>query len=1202
MTRRAMLWLILMMTALPSRGEGSGGMSFFNLTSDEVKIDSVLPVFRYAHPIGYHYMDSCYTVAIEYPEFIDMSEGDVLRYQQLSGAPLGALPEIAHSISVNRKFGSLQIAFTPIVFRHGKYQKLVSFALKVTATKREGSSLRTAARRTETEGYATQSVLGSGQWVKISVTSTGIHQLTDDLIREAGFSDPSKVKIYGYGGAKQPELLTADYVLQTDDLKELPTCTVSGKRLFYGYGPVSWSATHQRIRNPYATYGAYFLTENDAAAKTLSWEEFLATYYPLEQDYCSLYEVDDYAWFHGGRNLYDAKILPTGRATSYTLSSMGKSAVGSLTVCVSAYTTTQGASVSVALNGSSLGKINISTSGTYDKMKTAVSTFTVSNLQASNQVTLTPNSNCGTVRLDYISTYAQEPKAAPTASQDFPVPTIMGAIQNQNRHGDPAADMVIIIPTSQKVRAQAERLKAIHAEKDGFRTNIVPANELYNEFSSGTPDANAYRRYMKMLYDRATSADDMPRYLLLFGDCAWDNRMISSAWKNYSPDDFLLCYESENSYSNTDCYVSDDYFCLLDDGEGGNITGGDQTDVGVGRITARTAEEAKTYVDKVKSYINNEQAGAWQNQLCFMGDDGNDNKHMDDANTVATMVESTYPSLTVKRIMWDAYTLVTSATGNTYPDVSRLIKQQMKQGALMMNYSGHGRADAMSHEYVLRLTDMKESTSLRLPMWLTASCDIMPFDSQEDNFGESALFNNNGGAIAFYGTTRTVYQPQNRRMNISFTRHVLDKDDSGKPYPIGEAVRKTKNELVTTGTLVGYDAAGNPKYEKDTSINRMQYSLLGDPALRLAIPTQQIEVQSINDITTTSDQKATIPAGSTATVKGRILTDDGETDTNYNGTVTGLVRDVTEEITCRLNNTSSEGASVPYVYYDRPNTIYNGSNKVTKGEFTLTFAVPMDISYSDLDAQINLYAINDDKSLEAHGVCNKLSMNGTAEQSSSQRGPSIYCYLNTPSFENGGEVNTTPYFVAELNDENGLNVSGNSIGHELQLIIDNESSKTYPLNDYFTFDFDSYTKGKVEFSIPQLDYGTHKLKFRAWDVLNNSSTTELTFNVVKSLEPVFATVSCSPNPATTSTRFRIVHDRIGTEMQVRLDVYDTSGRHLWTHSESGVPSDNTYSVDWDLTVDGGRRLNTGLYLYKLSISSEGSSYVSKANKLIILKK
>ena len=1180
-----------LLTCLPTSAQ-----QFFNLTAQEVRIDSVLPVFNYTHQLGYDYGDYTYRVAIDYPEFIPMSDADVKKYEQLSGTPLSELPEITLSTSVNRKKGVLHVAFVPLVFRNGQYQKLVSFQLKVLPERKQP----TATRRAATDRYAANSVLASGRWVKISVPSTGIYQLTDALLQQAGFSDQSKVKIYGYGGAMQPELLTADYVTSTDDLKELPTCWVNGKRLFYGVGPVSWTSNHQRIRNPYSTAGYYFLTESDATPQTLSWEAFLSTYYPLDDDYCTLYETEDYAWFQGGRNLYDSRVLTTGQGNAFTVPSTGTSSTGTLTVMVSSQSSQSG-SVSVSINGTTVGNIPTSQVTTYDKMKTASQTFTVTNLKAENEVRLTPNANSGTVRLDYISIYANKPKTAPNGSQDFPAPSYVGAVGNQNRHADSAADMVIIIPTSQKLMGQAVRLKSLHEQVDGFRVNIVTANELYNEFSSGTPDANAYRRYLKMLYDRAATEADMPRYLLLLGDCAWDNRMLCPEWKSYSPDDFLLCYESENSFSQTKCYVSDDFFCLLDDNEGGNILKSDQTDAGVGRIPARTAEEAASYIDKVVNYTHNQEAASWQNLICFMGDDGNDNQHMEDADQVATMVETNYPDLVVKRIMWDAYNLSSSSTGNTYPDVARQVKQLMQQGALIMDYSGHGSPTSISHEVVLKLKDFQTQTSMRVPLWITASCDIMPFDGQEDNIGESAIFNKKGGAIAFYGTTRTVYQPENLRMNLSFTNHVLRTDESGKPYPIGEAVRLTKNELITTGVIVGYDKNGNPQRLTDKSENRMQYSLLGDPALRLAIPTEKIEIETINDTPLTEGTLLNIKAGSTAKVTGRILDKNGQTNTGFNGFVTGLVRDVQEKVTCRQNRTDPvDGSTTPFVYYDRPNTVFNGSNTVTNGEFTFTFAVPMDIKYADQDALINLYAVNNEKTLTAHGRCNSLALNGTSEHSSTEQGPDIYCYLNSESFTNGGDVNTTPYFVAELNDENGINASGNGIGHDLLLIIDGNVATTYTLNDYFNFDFGSYTKGKVGYSIPKLSYGQHKLQFRAWDVLNNSSLTELKFNVVKGLEPVFVDVECSPNPARTSTTFRIIHDRTGTEMDVKLDVFDTSGRHLWTYSENGVPTDNTYTVNWDLTVDGGHQLHTGLYLYRLSISSEGSTYATKAKKLIVI--
>ena len=1190
-TKRTIACTLLLIVCLATSAQ-----RFFNLTAQEVRLDSLLPVFTYSQVVGERYADSTYTINIVYPEFIDMSKTDILRYQQLSGRPLGTLPTVEQSMSVSRKQGILHVSFVPLVYRNGKYQKLVSFMLQIKGHAKK--RLRNTRRADMTERYASSSVLATGKWAKIRIPSTGIYQLTDEFIRKAGFSNPSKVKIYGYGGALQPEKLTGDYLTVTDDLDELPTCTVDGKRLFYGIGPVTWSDTYKRIRNPYSNYGHYFLTEDDDAPLSVSWEEFLSMYYPEADHYCSLYEKDDFAWYSGGRNLYDAALLYSDKTYKYTVASTGTSANGRLTVALSGLGT--GGYVSVSLNGTEVGKVNIPAVGSYEKMRTAEATFTVNNLQASNEVTLTPDANVPNVRLDYISTYATEPVAIPDTKQAFPDPEYLYHITNQNHHGAKAADMVIIIPTTQKLLAQAQRLKALHEQRDGLRVNIVPADELYNEFSSGTPDTNAYRRYLKMLYDRAETDADMPRYLLLLGDCAWDNRMLSKSWQSYSPDDFLLCYESDNSYSEINSFVSDDYFCMLDDEEGGSLLTSDQADIAVGRIPARDASNAANFIDKIEEYISNKQAGAWQNQLCFMGDDGNNNIHMADADSIARLVENRYPDFVVKRIMWDAYNRVSSSTGNTYPDVTRLIKQQMQQGALLMSYSGHGGPGSLSHEYVMKRVDFETAASQRLPLWFTASCDIMPFDSQEDNIGETAIFNDKGGAIAFYGTTRTVYQTQNRLMSLSFINRVLSKDSNGDPLPIGEAVRLAKNELITTGVLLGYDSNGHEIRATDRSVNRLQYALLGDPALRLAMPTKNLQIEAINDIPLTDGTTITARAGATVKVTGRVLNDDGETDTSFNGTMTAMVRDAKELITCRLNNTGSDGAQTAFVYEDRPNMLFSGSDQVIAGEFSFTFAVPKDIKYDDKSSLINVYAVNNAQDEEACGRSTSLILNGKAEEGGSEIGPSIYCYLNSETFSNGDAVNTTPYFVALLNDEDGINASGSGIGHDMQLIIDGSAATTYCLNDYFTFDFGSYTKGEVGFSLPALSYGSHLLQFRAWDVLNNSTTVQLNFRVEKGLEPHIVDVECSPNPAKTSTTFRVIHDRMGSEMDVKLDIYDTSGRHLWSHSESGVSTNNSYLINWDLTTNSGSRLGTGLYLYKVSISSDGSSYTSKAKKLIVL--
>ena len=1145
---------------------------YVNLTAQQVRIDSLLPVYTYQKQLGSHYADSIWHVSIEYPLFIDMSSADVKRYRQVCGEPLPAWPEVSQSVEVARKRGVLEASFVPLVFRNGKYQKLVSFKLNVTAT----PVARTRADRSAKDRYASHSILQSGTWAKISVPKTGFYQLTDALIKKAGFSDPSKVKLYGYGGALQPERLTGDYLVETDDLEEVPTCVIDGRRLFYGVGPVNWetATTTTRIRNPYSSAGYYFLTESeDGEPLSISQEDFVAAHYPTANDYHDLYEVDDFAWYHGGRNLFDKTLFSIDSPRSYSLFANGDT--GTLSV---ALTYDGSISATVAVNDSVIGTISRKASlDSYTEAEENITDFPLTNLKVGeNTVTITQTSGAN-LRLDYLSLTLDAPKTMTNLqASDLPVPDYLYLIMNQDHHADGAVDMVIIIPTNQQVVSEAERIKAWHEEHDGMRVRIVPADELYNEFSSGTPDATAYRRYMKMLYDRATTEKDQPSYLLLFGDGAWDNRMLCADWDSYDPDDFLLCFESENSFSHVNCYVSDDFFCLLDDEEviqeGSSYKG--KPDVAVGRYPARTLEQAKVLVDKTLSYAINEHAGPWQNVICMMGDDGNSNSHMITADRVATLIENNYPGYQVKKIYWDAYQRVSSATGYSYPEATRQIKQQMADGALFMNYNGHGAPYAFSHELVMKLADFEASTTTRLPLWLTASCDIMPFDGQEDNIGETVMLSQRGGGVAFFGTTRTVYANYNEAMNLAFTNYVLTPG-----ITIGEAARQAKCDLVSTG--------------RDTSPNKLQYTLLGDPALPLACPQAQVVVDSINGQPVGSP--VTLGAGSTATVTGHIVRGK-ETATNFHGVVSATVRDAEETIVCKLNDTSSQGAETPFVYTDRTKTLYQGSDSVSQGVFHFTFAVPKDISYTDGSGLMTLYAVNNDKTETAHGLTDSFLLSDSGIATNDSIGPSIFCYLNSRSFSNGDKVNATPYFFAELYDESGINASGSSIGHDLELVIDGETSRTYNLNDYFTFNFGDYRSGTVSFSIPELSYGTHNLQFRAWDVLNNSSVSRLSFQVADDSSSGNMNVICTKNPAWDQTTFIITQSMVGSDIDLMMEVFDLSGRQLYKRETKGATTNGSYVLNWNLSLSGGSFLSTGVYLCRFTVGG-----ASKTVKLVILK-
>ena len=1177
--KRKILVFLLLLLAVSAHAQKQ---RFFNLTVEDVTIDSLLPHFTYAIPIGENYADSVYQLEIRYPEFLDMSSADIARYNALSGAPLPTLPEIQQQMVVERKKGILEFSLVPIVERNGKKQFLVSFMIALTSKPRNARQVRAnrAASTGSTQLYAAHSVLSSGKWAKIRVPANGIYNLTADVVRRAGFSDLSKVRIYGYGGNLQNEKISSAYLKEFDDLKEVPSCLIGGKRLFYGRGPVSWDSNTAvvRTRNHYSNYGYYFITESTEAPLTIDADAFLASVYPTADDYHSLHEVENYSWFPGGRRFFENTPIPLGKSQTYTFKNETKATNRTFAIGVSAgkgRTTVQ-----VEVNGAKKDELRLYT-GEFDFGAEVERIYTLAGQNDVDSIKITTLSG-GPARLDYVSMTYDKPRSAPNLAEGtFPVPEYVHNITNQDLHSHTPVDLVIIIPTSQKLLKQAQRLATFHEQHDGMKVRIVPADEIFNEFSSGTPDAMAYRRYMKMLYDRAKTEAEIPKSLLLFGDCVWDNRMVTPECRHLNADDYLLAYESNNSFSLTDCYINDGWYTLMDEGEGINQSNIDKEDIGVGRFPVTTVTDAQTVVDKTINYATDKNAGDWQNVIMFMGDDGNNNLHMKDVNETAETIMTAYPNYLVKKVMWDAYTRIGTSTGFTYPEVSSVIKQQQAQGALIMDYAGHGSEIQISHEAVLRITDFQNFTNAHLPLWITASCDIMPFDGTIATIGEEAMLNKKGGSVAFWGTTRTVYASYNKHINTAFLKHVLSFKE-GKPTTLGEAQRLAKIDMISTG--------------QDQTLNKLQYSLLGDPALSLNLPTLDVVIDSIDGIAISNSGQIELKGGAIATVKGHIERNVTKVE-NFNGLMSATVRDTRELITCKGQE---ETTDIPFRYYDRQKVLYNGSDSVRNGEFKFTFAVPRDLNYTNGTGLINVYAVSNDHTLLANGAEDRFSINGSEQVSNDSIGPSIYCYLNTPSFVNGGKVNSTPYFVAQVTDANGINAAGNGVGHDMQLIIDGDMMRTYNLNDNFRFDFGSYTKGTTFFSIPELSEGRHQLRFRAWDILNNPSTATLDFTVDKRMAPDIEDVSCTNNPAKTETTFIVTHNYVGSNVDVELEVLDMSGRLLWRHKESGISSGNAYTKNWDLTINSGARLQTGVYLYRVRVGCSGAVKESKAKKLIVI--
>ncbi len=1246
---RTLCILISALLSLSVYGQGEGSTSenirsqFTVLDWNELRIDSLLPVYSEVVPLETDYRQHTYSVALEYPEYGPLTKREVevvARFDSLIGEEI----RIESHVGVLRREGMLDIAFVPIVRRNGHYEKLLSARVMITA------ELKPTARRAAPERgerYAAHSQLAEGRWVKISITDDGMYQLTRSALRKMGFTRPENVHLYGYGGHRQDEVIKAD--TDYDDLEEVPLYYSQSLDawLFWGNGLLHWRGNN-RILNHYANAAYYFLREESTPSSIETIPSPTGSGYRTYTSFTDhvLYERDEYAWFTGGRHLYEFANIGTTGSRSYRLQTLSSVGNESLTVAFTAGAKTVTEMVT-NVNGTNQTKMTLPALTQYTYGTAATNTFNVSSLSTGDTWNIRLTSTAGNdARLDYMAlhytrrltphdgyvafsqtsgtggifqttapqghvmmqigkpgspaamletNYVEGTGLAATVADasrsyvcfdptySYPQPVYRGEVANQDLHAMDSLDMVIIIPASGKLWYQAERLAEAHRLFDGLRVAVVRADQVYNEFSSGTPDATAYRRFMKMLYDRASSGGISPRYLLLMGDCAWDNRMLSSAWRNMNPDDYLLCYESDNSLSDTRCYVMEDYFGLLDDGEGGSLLK-DKSDIGVGRFPVSSESEARVMVDKSIAYISHRNADAWKNIVNIMGDDGDENEHMRYADDVAKRIATDNPDIEIRKTMWDAYKRVSSIKSNTYPEVTALMKKQQEEGALVMNYTGHGGPNTLSHEFVINLEDFRQFQGSNLPLWVTAACDVMPFDNGLENIGEAAVLNAAGGALAFYGTTRTVYANQNLDMNRYFMHYLFACDDKGERYRLGDAIYLAKNAIITAG-LEG----GNEE-------NKLHYALLGDPALTIGAPLQKVVLDSING-QLLSETPIPLQAGQKVHLSGHVNDRSQSLLSDFQGVLTMRFFDSERTVTC-LNNA---GAKVPFEFQDRGTALYTANDSVHNGRFSFDFVVPVDINYSDATGRIVFYAVSNDRQTEASGYNEQFTLGGVSDDLAADTiGPRLYAFLNDENFQNGDVVNSEPFFIAALQDVSGISTSGNGVGHDLSLCIDGRADLTYNLNDYYHADFGDFTRGIVTFSIPSLEAGTHSLTFRAWDVLNNSTTTSLDFVVDSSLKPHIMQLTASPNPATVSTTFIVSHDRPGATCTFTLDVFDFAGRRLYTHTETGSSSSGVYRIPWDLTTQSGGKLGSGVYLCRCQMQCDGSKRVSKTQKIIVI--
>ncbi len=765
------------------------------------------------------------------------------------------------------------------------------------------------------------------------------------------------------------------------------------------------------------------------------------------------------------------------------------------------------------------------------------------------------------------------------SNENFDTPTAVGLINNQNLHSLDGYDMVVIYPT--EFEAQATQFSEHRAAHSNISVKMILIDEIYNEFSSGRLDPTAIRDFAKMLYDRNPDF----RYLLLFGDGSFDARQI---YEFETRSNFLPVYETLETLYPIDAFPSDDYFALLSEDEGqSNLIGA--LDLAVGRFPVKNVSEAQTVVDKIIAYDNSTTLlGDWRNRLVFVADDEDSNLHIDDADGIANFLDTTYRELNLDKIYIDAFPQVSTPGGEKYPEATEAINKAMFKGVLAMNYLGHGGSKGWAQERILDLTDIEGwNNTNHYPLLVTATCSFSGYDDPAfTTGGERTLLNPKGGSIGLFTTVRAVFANSNEQLARSVFQQLFELDEDGNVPTIGEVLSKAKNS--NSGDFF--------------TENSRKFALLGDPSMRLAIPEFDVVTTAING-TPVSEIPDTLSALEKVTIAGRIEDGNGTLLSDFNGKIIPTIFDKAITVSTLVNDPDSK----PKDFRLQKNIIFKGAASVENGEFEFSFVVPKDINYELGKGKISYYA-QDNGLRDANGSYENIIIGGTNPNvANDDQPPLVEVFMNNEDFVFGGLTDENPILFVRLSDDNGINVAGSSIGHDLTGVLDENSQNTYLLNDFYEAELDDYTKGSVRFPLFDVPTGRHSIVVKAWDVANNSAEGITEFVVAESATAALEHVLNYPNPFTTNTSFQFEHNLSDQLVDVQIRIFTVSGKLVKTIDEQ-VLSDGyrVRDITWNGTDDYGSQLARGVYLYKVKIASAEEGFranqiESDFEKLVILK-
>lgn len=1097
------------------------------------------------------------------------------------------------------------------------------------------------------ETYAGSSVLASGRWVRIAVSATGPHTITNGQLRDMGFSDPSKVAVYGYGAETiSDHLSTGNYV---DDLPAVPVFATAKGISFYATGPETRTVTDDGLitvtPNPYTTAAYYYLTDSREPLTLQSEGTPSSTADAAKTaNAVSVHEQELVSYGSTGTQLYgeDLRVQPT-RLITLPLEGLAAGTEAHMTATIATRTTGSGKIVisddSGTLTPEGGATLPAVAENTYGSLTPVDITFTPSSAQLNltfrfSATGLLHAANIDAVTVNYIRSLSLSSGSIAFTTRNTSLQIsdagadaiVLDVTDTRNQHRLSVAEIStgnialtnpytglrnyaawlpeaelpgidswervnpqdlhstlhasapqMIIIHAPGLSRQAQDIAALHLRTDGITSLCIDQRKIFNEFSSGSPDPGAFRRMLKMAYDLHP---DSLGYVLLLGRGFFDNRCLTTAPpfdNNYR----TPVWQSRESLHENISFTTDDYLAMLDD-DAGLRPQSDRMCIAVGRIPARSADEADDYIRKLTAYVTAPPEGNWRNNVIMLADDGDYGVHMTQTEQLVEKFRSSAigSALNYDKIYLDAYPI----QGGVCRQARTMLHQDLDRGAVWWNYVGHANRYYLSSQNVMTLTDIANLSNRRLPVFFGATCYFMQWDAALQSGAERMLLNPSAGVIAAISATRPVFINENAMLGCELAAQAFTTDADGNPLTIGKSLQNAKNRLASPAGV--------------SNSNKLRYALMGDPALRPAIATQRAEITTLSGRTVHTDSTYDASARQTLKLRGRILELSGNTDTDFNGNLTLTLLDAdTSQITLGRNIDGTEGRRI--VFDTHGSLLTSVADSIKNGEWTTTITIPQNIADNYRPATLSLYAAANGK--HATGIFRNLYITGVDEYAATDTVPPVIeqLYLNTPDFSNGATVGSSPTLFAVISDETALNLSSYGIGRTMTIRIDNDAAMNDVSQRFAPTAADDH-RGTITYPLQELADGTHTLTLTIFDAAGNRTESTIEFTVDSRVGPEIIDIYTDANPATAQANFYITHNSPDANLTATICVYNLLGHMVWSTTQRVASSMTTTApITWRLNDNAGRRVSRGIYIYRAEITHNGKRTLSNAKKLAV---